>query len=91
MKVCAHMIGNGYMTASFGRFDSIATALDYFKSEIVRREYSGWSFGDFKINQEVVIDLYPQCNDCTDNECHHDYPMSRYEVGKRGGLVKVIV
>ena len=91
MKVCAHMSGTGYMAPSFERFDSIGAALEYFKSEVVCSEYSGWEFGGTTINGEAAIDLYPQCDDCTDLECYHDYPMSRYAVGKRGGLVKVAI
>lgn len=68
-------------------FPSISTAVDYFRSEVAGIDYGTGT-------DEQIMDLYPQCETSAGLRCHsgatfHDYPMVRYQVGPRGGVVRV--
>lgn len=78
MKVCAS-INYGPFNHGAERFDSIAAATAYFA-----REVAGTDFGTG--TDEQVMDLYPQCDDCTSGATFHDYPAIRLVVGPRGGI-----
>lgn len=80
MKVCAS-IAYGPFNIHVERFDSITAAVDYF-----RREVAGTDFGTG--TDEQCIDLYPQCPDCQRDMVFHDYPLARYSVGPRGGVMR---
>ena len=80
MKVCA-AINYGPFNHGHKRFDTIREAVRYFTNEVAGVD---WGTG----TDEQVMDLYPQCDDCTDGETYHDYPMVRYTVGPRGGVVR---
>lgn len=85
MKVCAH----AYVACQSHyhyRADSIRAAVEQFRTDI-EDLYRGPEVG----GERGGVDLYPQCDDCDWNECHHDYPMQRWEIGIRGGLRKVHV
>jgi hypothetical protein len=65
-------------------FDSIGTAVGYFRSEVAGIDYGTGT-------DEQVMDLYPQCDTSAGLRCHsgatfHDYPMVRFAVGPRGGV-----
>jgi hypothetical protein len=81
MKVCAHY---NYRPFAFGfeRYNSIGDALYGFSLLLA---VVGVDKGD---GEHYTIDLYPQCSDCNSNECWHDYPMARYQLGPRGGLTR---
>lgn len=40
---------------------------------------------------DQAISYYPQCDQCDSAANYHDYPMSRYVVGPRGGLAKEVI
>jgi hypothetical protein len=84
MKVCAHM-NLGPFQNDHERFGSVAAALDFFRDSL---QDMGIDKGD---GDHYVIDLYPECSECSYGMNFHDYPMARYELGPRGGLSKVIV
>lgn len=81
MKVCAHINpGTGSMAAHHKRFDTIKDAVDYFQNVV----------DDPLITptEDTVMDLYPQCDECSDLMNFHDYPMARYIVRSRGRVVR---
>lgn len=86
MKVCAH-INYGPFNNGHERFDSIAEAVEYFRSKVAGVDY-GTGLGSREYGDEQNMDLYPQCSDCSSGMCFHDYPMVRYAVGPRGGIRK---
>lgn len=70
-------------------FDSIAESVRYFRDEVAGIDYGTGT-------DEQVMDLYPQCEQdtdlrCSDNATFHDYPMTRYVVGPRGGVARVMI
>ncbi len=83
MKVCAH-INYGPFNNDVERFDSIGAAVSFF-----RREVAGDDFGTGTADQ--CMDVYPQCDDCVSGMNFHDYPMARFEPGRRGGIRRVNV
>ena len=83
MKVCAS-INLGPFNRTAERFDSIAAAVAYFRSEVAGQDYGTGT-------DEQVMDIYPQCTNCTAGMTFHDYPMARYAVGPRGGVTKQYV
>jgi len=88
MKVCAS-INLGPYNHEAVMFDSIAKAVAYFRTYVAGIDYGTGT-------DEQVMDLYPQCNTSAGLRCHagatfHDYPMTRYAVGPRGGVQRVIV
>ena len=91
MKVCAHY-NLGPFNQHFMRCSTKAKALSEF------REQLEIFYGDLegileRTGEEYApsISLYPQCDDCASNMCFHDYPMSHYRVGPRGGIRKEFV
>jgi hypothetical protein len=90
MKVCAS-INYGPYQNGHKRFDSVKEAISFFREEIVDNYYFTPEFSEYEYSDYGVMDLYPQCDRCTDGATFHDYPMSRYGVGRRGGLVKVVI
>ena len=82
VKVCAHIsLGHTHGNAQyFERFESIQGAVKHFRDQEPSRE-AGEQY------EAGVMDLYPQCDQCTYRECYHDYPMARYTVGPCGGVV----
>lgn len=89
MKVCAHMNLGPYQNAHF-RADSTSEAIEFFKNSLV--SIYGNTKNAYTDNQEPpVMDIYQQCDDCDAMMNFHDYPMTRYEVGKFGGIKKVSV
>ena len=89
MKVCAH-INYGPFSNGHERFDTVAAALDYFRNEVIDNPYRS-GVGSDDSDGCYTIDLYPQCDMCSSVECYHDYPMSRHDIGPRGGLRKVCI
>lgn len=90
MKVCAHY-NLGAFDQQYMRADSVKAALAEFRDGLVANYY-----GDLKgivdrtgEDYAPTISFYPQCDDCNSNMCFHDYPMSRYQIGNRGGIRKV--
>lgn len=84
MKVCAHISpGCGAFSMIHKRFDTIWLAVEYFKA-LTEHDL-------MTVTEDTVMDLYPQCDDCSSLMNFHDYPMVRYAVGPRGGIRKVIV
>ncbi|QNJ59254.1 hypothetical protein SEA_MRMIYAGI_40 [Mycobacterium phage MrMiyagi] len=91
MKVCAHM-NLGPFKNHHERFESASDAVENFRESLEA------FYGDLKGIVERTgedyrpsLDLYPECSDCNSHMNFHDYPMTRYEVGNRGGIRKVIV
>lgn len=83
MKVCAHINpGTGSIAMHHKRFNTIEEAVEYFRNLVLLVSYP---------TEDAVMDLYPQCDDCSSLMNFHDYPMARYAVGPRGGIKKVIV
>jgi hypothetical protein len=80
VKVCA-AINLGPFNRTHKRFDTIGEAVRYFTDEVAGVDY-GTGVDD------QVMDLYPQCEDCYSGATFHDYPMVRYTVGPRGGVVR---
>jgi len=86
-KYCAH-INLGPWNRMQRYFPTIGAAVDYFRSEI-----RGEDFGTG--TEDQVIDLYiakdqhsdEKC-ECNESENYHDYPLVRYSVGPRGGVVR---
>lgn len=88
MKVCAS-INLGPWNHEAIMFESIGRAVDYFRSEVAGVDYGTGT-------DEQVMDLYPQCKTSAGLRCHsgatfHDYPMTRFVVGPRGGIQRQIV
>lgn len=91
MKVCAHM-NLGPFIHNHYRFDSIATGISGFRRELIRHHGSTHGIQPFADGYDMpCVDFYPQCEDCNSQMNFHDYPMSRYQVGSRGGIRKVTV
>lgn len=82
-KVCAH-ITYGPFNQGHERFSSVKDAVEHFKNEVAGTDYGTGT-------DEQAMDLYPQCDDCTSGMNFHDYPMSRYSVGPKGGVHKEYV
>ena len=80
MQVCAH-INYGPHNHGHKRFRTIADAVHYFGRDVAGEDYGTGT-------DEQVMDLFPQCPDCTSGMNFHDYPMVRYSVGPRGGIVR---
>ena len=88
MKVCAHY-NLGAFDQNYGRFDSAKQAVEFFREQL--ENFYGDTAGILDRTGEdhrPVVSLYPQCDDCASNMCFHDYPMSRYTIGVRGGIQK---
>ena len=83
MKVCAS-IHYGPWHNGLERFDTIAEAVAHFG-----REIAGTDFGTG--TEEQIMDLHPQCGDCTAGATFHDYPLARYGVGPRGGVRREVI
>lgn len=90
MRVCAS-INYGPHQNGHERFDSVAEAIEYFRREVIESPYLCIEFSDYPYADYGVMDLYPQCDLCTDGSTFHDYPMARYGIGKRGGLHKASI
>lgn len=86
MKVCAHYCLSPYQH-HHQRFDSGAQAKHWLWDYLIPQG----NLGPYDPDYPVVMDLYPQCKDCTDHMNFHDYPMARYQVGPRGGIRKVCI
>ena len=86
MKVCAHFCLSPYQH-HHQRFDRIYEAVGWLWKYLIQ----DGNLGPYDENYPVVMDLYPQCEDCNSQMNFHDYPMSRYQVGPRGGIRKVYV
>lgn len=87
MKVCAS-INLGPWNHEAKQFDTIGEAVAYFTRYVAGVDYGTGT-------DEQVMDLYPQCEpngwQCSSTETFHDYPMTRYAVGPRGGIVREYV
>lgn len=91
MKVCAS-INYGPFSNGHERFDSIKSAIEYFREAVVDNPYLELEFEDgYEYSNYGCMDLYPQCDRCYDGATFHDYPMARYGIGRRGGLRKVLI
>lgn len=86
MKVCAHFCLSPYQHCH-ERFDSSAQA----KAWLWNYLHCDGNLGPYDPEYPIVMDLYPQCSDCNSTMNFHDYPMTRYEVGPRGGIRKVCI
>jgi hypothetical protein len=84
MKVCAHY-NYGPFAHEHERYHSIADALYGFTLLLA---VVGVDTGD---GEHYTIDLYPQCSECDSQMNFHDYPMTRYQLGPRGGLARQYV
>lgn len=89
MKICAHMFLSPYSSdcSHHKRFDSVANARHWLWNYLYREGM----LGPYDPDHPVGMNIYPQCNDCTDMMCFHDYPMYQIVVGPRGGIKKVEV
>ena len=89
MKVCAH-INYGPHQNGHQRFDTVARAVDYFRREVADNPYRHGSTEES--DGCYVMDLYPEADEngepcgCDSAMNFHDYPMTRYSVGPRGGV-----
>lgn len=95
MKVCAH-INVGPHQNVYHKFDSITAAVAHFRDEVVGNPYVPIQFNDDdgyrpEYSDYGVMDLYPQCDRCDHGATYHDYPLRRYGIGRRGGLVRVSI
>lgn len=88
MRVCAH-INFGPYTNGHERSDSVDQAISYSRKEVVDSPFIHGSTEES--DGCYVMDLYPQCDQCDSAANYHDYPMSRYVVGPRGGLAKEVI
>lgn len=91
MKVCAHY-NLGPFDQHFGRFDSVKDAISEFRNSL--DAFYGCLDGILDRTGEDYapsISLYPQCDDCSSHMCFHDYPMSVYKIGPRGGIRKEMI
>ncbi len=86
MKVCAHIL-YGPFNNGHERFGSVEAAVEFFTREVAGVDF-GTGLGSAEYGDEQVMDLYPQCDSCTSNECYHDYPMARYGVDSHGDVIK---
>ena len=89
MRVCAHIV-----TGPFGRehrrFATVADAQSWFRSEVC--EPAGFvGMTDEERSDYYGMDLYPACDLCDSEMNFHDYPMTRYGVGPRGGMIRVSI
>lgn len=92
MKVCAH-ITYGPFNNGHERFGSVSEALAYFR-DVAGEDFGTGTEGHYEDGYWVAAQgmmLYPGCDDCTGDMNFHDYPMSAFEVGPRGGIRKVYV
>ena len=91
MKVCAHM-NTGPFSNEHSVFDSIGDAISEFR-DILDAKYGNLSDILERTGEEYApaLDVYPACGDCNSQMNFHDHPMSRYQVGPRGGIRKVYV
>lgn len=85
MKVCAHAKVANQSNYHF-KADSVAEAIRQYRSD-VEDLYTGPEVG----GERGAMFLYPQCSDCDWGMNFHDYPMSCYAVGPRGGLKREYV
>jgi hypothetical protein len=89
--VCAWM-NLGPFSHHIYRYDSIGEAKREFKERL--SNFYGSLDGIIDrvgVDYAPCLDLYPQCDECQTHMNFHDYPMSRYKIGNRGGLRKVSV
>jgi hypothetical protein len=96
MKVCAHMnLGphvNVYLDAP-----SISYAVREFRHRLERHYgvVDGSILERTGLDYAPCLDVYSPCPaatlglHCSDTENFHDYPMLRYRLGPRGGIVRV--
>ena len=89
MRVCAHMIlgpfSHHHMVAA-----TIGEAVQNFTDSL--EGYYGDLSGILERTGEEYapnLALYPACDDCNSEMCFHDYPMTRYVVGPRGGINRI--
>lgn len=87
--VCAHIVTQPFQHERH-RFGSIADAVAYFRRHVVASPYGAEPVpGEYPI-----MDLYPERDEngiacgCDSAMNFHDYPMVRYSVGPRGGIVR---
>lgn len=89
MKVCASLNTGPFMNFH-KRFDTIHQAVAFFKEEVIDNPHMELEFSDgLEYSNYGTMDLYPQCDQCFSGATFHDYPMSRYGIGRKRGLVKV--
>lgn len=91
MKVCAHM-NLGPFSHHHSVANTISEAVENFRDSL--DAFYGDLSGILERTGEdnaPTLDLYPACDDCSAQMCFHDYPMSRYTVGPRGGIRKEFV
>lgn len=81
MKICAHFFLSPYQRKHM-RFDSIHQAKKYLWDYL----YPNGNLGPYDPDNPVGMSIYPQCGQCCDTECWHDYPMFQFVVGPRGGI-----
>lgn len=86
MKVCAHMFLSPYQQWH-KRFDSGAATKAWLWDYLYRQGMKA----PYDPEYPQGINIYPQCKDCTDNMCFHDYPAYQLIVGPRGGIRRVRV
>ena len=71
-----------------GRHESFADAVN-----TLRATHKTFGYTTMICQGEVVqadtADIYPICDDCHDGATYHDYPIRRYQIGPRGGVVCV--
>ena len=65
------------------------------RSEL-RRAHEAMGFATVTTREGEVVqadtaDIYPVCDDCHNGATYHDYPIRRYQIGPRGGVVDVII
>ena len=82
MKVCAHING-GPFQRWHERFASVALAVEAFRVSMAELSVKT---GD---GEHYTLDLYPQCDDCDSAMNFHDWPMTRFQLGPRGGLQRI--
>lgn len=86
MKICAHLALSPY-SSGYKKFDSIKSA----KAWLWNYLYREGNLGPYDENYPVIINIYPQCNQCYSGACFHDELLSRLQVGPHGGIRKVAV
>lgn len=86
MQVCAHFNLSPYQH-HHERFGSVHEAKSWLWNYLVPQG----NLGPYDPDHPVVMDLYPQCEHCTSEMNFHDYPMTRFTVGPRGGIRRTAV
>ena len=85
-KYCASLSVGGNLWHE--RVRSFAEGVDQLRKAHDAMGFDTVINADGDVVQQSTLDMYPVCDDCTNWMNFHDWPMARFVIGVRGGIVR---